>query len=659
MPVIEAETEQKSRRLVHIFQSYGWLDATTIAQKLKESLVDAGYDVWIDREHLREDDKHFSLALEAALQNSEVVVALLSPHSVRGLGQQEVRSSICYNELRFAEEIGRPIVPVRVQKFAGAPPFLIIKYRRIDWLDWADEQKYQRGLFNIIATIQAVLANDRNFDPDIVFQETNFAIPFAVARQGFVGRDWLFAQLKQWLEQGPRCLLIEGDAGTGKTAFIAELVRRNPGGRMVAYHFCGRAAARTNDATAYVKSTAAMIANTIDEYSEFFWSGGASHPLAGSEPRKMLTEGLLAELRGHPVQGPFYIVVDALDEAASAGEGQVSLPQLLSDTLAEFPDWLKLLVTSRPHEDIRGRFRTAQVCTLSAAAEAQRMDLRTYIEQSLAEPELRGRLEGFDPARAVSLIEDRAAGSFQYASSVLGDRRLSAQRLHELPEGLEELYFNQTRAIFPNQADFRLARIVLGMLLAAREPLTLAQLAILSALDLDTEVAGTVDLLRGFIAQAFDADGAAVYRIAHMSIAEWLLSPHAGRFRIDLGADRQKLLEHCRAWAGNRDGYALRHVVGHLLDHGDPPAALAAIRDGLFARRAEWLKPHEPRLDADDSRNLTLALIAARDQAGILEIARTENTWQRDGVAAALQSVQQDELPFIDRVVGALLTLPA
>ena len=45
-----------------IFESYGWADAGDIAHRLKASLEEAGYEVWIDREHLRPDDEHFWLA---------------------------------------------------------------------------------------------------------------------------------------------------------------------------------------------------------------------------------------------------------------------------------------------------------------------------------------------------------------------------------------------------------------------------------------------------------------------------------------------------------------------------------------------------------------------------------------------------------------------
>ena len=48
------------------------------------------------------------------------------------------------------------------------------------------------------------------------------------------------------------------------------------------------------------------------------------------------------------------------------------------------------------------------------------------------------------------------------------------------------------------------------------------------------------------------------------------------------------------------------------------------IRDGLFELRNDVVG--EPRLDGEDTRALTAALIAARDQARIVALARTANT---------------------------------
>ena len=652
-----AQAADPARKVVRIFQSYGWRDATEIAQRLKASLVGAGYEVWLDREQLREDDKHFSIALEAAVKDCEVVVALLSPHSVRGQADQDERSSICYNEIRLADELLRPIVPVRVQKFRGPPPFLIIKYRRIDWLEWNQPDTYRKGLDEIVAAIEQVITKDKNFDPDIAFQTTNFTRQLRTARDDFVGRHWLFSRLDTWLAEGRSCFVIEGDTGSGKTAVIAELVRRNPGGRILGYHFCGSVPV-TLDAAAFVRSIAGMLANSVDAYAELLWNGKLAGWLMAADPETMFLQGVLEPLQGIKMEGRFYLVVDALDEAMGGTSAQISIPQLLASMLEEFPEWLKLLVTTRPQARIQRLFRSAEVCVLDRTIEDHRMDVRAYVEKRLSQSSLPATFIASARTRAVQLIDDQASGNFQYASSVLdalGRGEMKLEQLDHLPARLEDFYFARAQRKFPTPPDYRLARIVLGLLLVSREPLTPPRLVTLSRLDRDSELQPTLDALSGFVGPEFVPGGDETYRIAHKSITDWLLSNDAGVFQVDPRGSSEAVLNYCLDWRANRDPYAMRHLIAHLLEAGPPTDALQAVQDSLFAERLAMC--NEPRLDLEDSSNLTLALVAARDRAGILTLARTENIWQRDGVAAALQSTKAEDLVFVDEIVGALLEL--
>ncbi len=191
---------------------------------------------------------------------------------------------------------------------------------------------------------------------------------------------------------------------------------------------------------------------------------------------------------------------------------------------------------------------------------------------------------------------------------------------------------------------------MLETLLAAREPLGLSLLTNLTGLDPDSELQPALDAVSCFAGPQADA-----WRIAHKSIADWLTAPEAGRFRIDPDHGRLRLLAHCEGWASHHEPYALKYVVTHLLEADRITDAFASVRAGLFGQRAALLR--EPRLDAEDSRNLTAALIAVHDRAGIVALAQTRSTWQRDGVAAALQSAPPEALEFVDGVVGALLAV--
>jgi hypothetical protein len=114
------------------------------------------------------------------------------------------------------------------------------------------------------------------------------------------------------------------------------------------------------------------------------------------------------------------------------------------------------------------------------------------------------------------------------------------------------------------------------------------------------------------------------------------------------------ILAHCRKWAVHHDLYALTHFIAHLLEGGFTAEAAGAIRSGLFEKRQSKIASTQ---DLDDTRNLTLALVAANDRAAILELAQTANLSQRDGVAAGLQAAPLADHEFVDSVVGALLKL--
>ncbi len=139
------------------------------------------------------------------------------------------------------------------------------------------------------------------------------------------------------------------------------------------------------------------------------------------------------------------------------------------------------------------------------------------------------------------------------------------------------------------------------------------------------------------------------------------MSDEAGVFRVDPAPGRRRILAYCEGWAEHHDPYAMKFVVAHLLDAGRLGEAMNVVRHGLFEQRGARLQ--EPRLDAEDSRKLTAALIAARNRDGILALAQTPSTWQRDGVASALQSALEsapaDLLSFVDGVVAGLLTVTA
>jgi hypothetical protein len=68
---------------VRIFISYGRSDASTFVDRLSRDLGEAGLEVWRDTSDIR-PGQPWDAEVAAAIKNSDVMVAILTPHSVRG-----------------------------------------------------------------------------------------------------------------------------------------------------------------------------------------------------------------------------------------------------------------------------------------------------------------------------------------------------------------------------------------------------------------------------------------------------------------------------------------------------------------------------------------------------------------------------------------------
>ena len=654
-----------SRKGAAIFESYGWADAAEIAQQLKASLEEAGYEVWIDREHLHPEDEHFWLALEAALNRCSLVIALLSPHSVRLSGERGTPhgASVCHYELMLAVRKDKPVLPVIVVDCDT--PLAIIRYEPLRFTGWQlSTEAYREGVTQILDALQQIHSGDKRY---VIYVDKlapyDFFAELKTGAGSFVGREWVLQRIETWLSGQRRCFLIEAEPGTGKTALVAEMVRRNDGGRVLAYHFCNALKPDTVNPRLFVRFIAAMLCGTVSAYAERLRrSEELVTALKSNDPTTMFSQGVLAALNTIPgYDRQYYILVDALDEAVGGPEdaGQISIPRLLAQASDEFPPWLRVVATTRRDNRVLPLFQHAERCFLGAAVAAQRDDVRGYVERRFAELNLTDRL-GSSAAgdQTAAKIAERAAGNFQYADTVLNELRggeLHLDELDHLPAELGNLYYRFADRRFPNPADFRAARTILSILLAAREPLTREQIETIAEIDRDT-LTSALDSLSCFLTWDTGAGSERVYRPAHKSISDWLKAPppEFDRFRIDLETGRAALLRHCRGWETHREPYALTHLVSHLLEKNDVAEALAAIRGGLFTTRHAVL---DPILDLEDSQALTAALIDKKDTDSIVALAKTENAWQRDGVAAALSIATSSADAFIDGVVDELLRL--
>jgi hypothetical protein len=335
-------------------------------------------------------------------------------------------------------------------------------------------------------------------------------------------------------------------------------------------------------------------------------------------------------------QARIVVILDALDELAGRSGG---LLEWLTDG-PELPSNVRVLMSSRPHAAL-GALRAARAdrlreVAIDTSSGPVREDLLGYAKRMLAGDRVA------DAVTAQGLFLDqlrwdavaRAAGNFLYLATYAkalndavsrADGELVARLLtfDRLPPGLDGLY-----AFFIETARADLVRLgmleirdpvatadrlapaweavaqpILGLLTAAREPLTVEQLIALGGIRVwPRSVHGVVSRLRWLLDLR---DGRVAF--FHSSVREFLASDHAVSGRPDWAVDEsewhERIVRHYRgsasSWAAVEweavDDYGLIHVAEHVVACRPPvgddvaelvcPALRRAIRNRLGSDR--------------------------------------------------------------------------
>jgi hypothetical protein len=575
-----------------VFLSYARGDAQGLANRLREALKAAGVAVWQDVERIVGGP--WAHQIERALGEAEAMLALLTPCAVGRGGPDCARESdsVCLDEIAFARFAPRPVPIVPVMVRSCQPPLVLYRLHYHDFTRVDDELGFTAALESVkkdLARAAAGLPHYRSFVDRLA--PLDFESFLGPKRRGFVGRDWLFARVTAFLGRPEkRVLLIEGQAGVGKSSFLAEMIHRNPDGAVIAYHCCQADTPATLSPAEFVRTMASMIASQHPDYAAELDSPAVGDRLARDavelDPASAFEQGVLAPLARLPPQDGRVrvLAIDALDEAllrpppAAGGPPPLTVVDLLSTRVDRFPPWLKVVATTRPERPVKQRL-AFEAEVISAEDPLNRKDLETFVRVRLDDATLRDRVEasGQPIDDVVAQLTTLAAGNFLYASQVLDEVAEDAYHftdIDKLPPTLRQKYAWFLNRQFPTEKSFAPLREVLELLVAAEVALPLGDLATgLGCAPKD--LAPRLSRLASFIRTEPGADPA--YGIYHKSMTEWLTDPA----RSDEIHSVRPLYGHVRLadrfWSvfTSRGAAALsRYAVTHL------PAHLAACADG-------------------------------------------------------------------------------
>ncbi|GIV88399.1 MAG: hypothetical protein KatS3mg055_0917 [Chloroflexus sp.] len=408
---------------------------------------------------------------------------------------------------------------------------------------------------------------DLYLPPDPVFRR--------VCLNDFVGRAWLEADLDRFLSEHDRGVwLLVGEAGVGKTTFLAHLVRER---RYL--HFFAEQAPGEAGVTRALQSLAAQLVSRcrLEPYAsrDTLSSSQAAFPDFLERLLDMAAKRLTAKER-------LVIVIDALDEAGVGPNCNVlGLPKTL-------PLGVFLVLSQRPVSIPLRVDPYPQPVVLQAGDERNVRDVETYLRGVACNQTVAGQLHAhaYSEADFVRVLKEKSAGNWMYLQYVVTEIRAGRRQpldLAQLPVGLAG-YYAEYWGRWRKDPDWdRLYAPLLAALAAAHEAVTPEQLQRWTGLEVDVYRLKRL-LKEEWAAFLYHANGR--YRLYHASLRDFLRGAMseedctpADRALVREMKERTRqahrdIAEHYLQMAGGNwtrlvgtdEGYGLRHLGAHLAD---------------------------------------------------------------------------------------------
>ena len=418
-----------------------------------------------------------------------------------------------------------------------------------------------------------------------------------VKLEHFAGRDWLIAKVDDFLRDHDRgYFILEAEAGLGKTAFLAHLVKERD-----AIHLFAEQARGQEGVAHGLKSLAAQLILTwgLQPYS-------ADNVLPGAAVRPDFLSSLLHEAaQRRDLRRPgerIVLVVDGLDEAGTPpGQNVLGLPRVL-------PKGVYLLVSHRPVPVALTVEHPKHLERLKAEDDQNLRDMRDYLECAARRPDIARVLHGsgYSDEQFVATLLEKCRGVWIYLHYVVEEierGRRSPLDLEALPDGVWGYYaefwrrergdFLQGQEQDQVRQEWEQTRLpLLSTLGAVREAVPAAFLFELAEIAKGQGLPQSLldERWRAFL--AIETGPERRYRLYHASLSDFLEARvsrqpmnEADRVLTDELASATRLAHrriadrYLKAWGGldrglpglvepesrRRDGaYGLRHLAAHL-----------------------------------------------------------------------------------------------
>ncbi|CAB4027318.1 E3 ubiquitin- ligase DZIP3, partial [Paramuricea clavata] len=396
-------------------------------------------------------------------------------------------------------------------------------------------------------------------------------------------RQWLFDELSSWFtdkNSDSTVMILTAGPGVGKSVFAAEVCRMYAEqGQLAACHFCQYdTSADYRDPRMIIESLANIMRDNVNGFKakldDQLQRRHSSKTL--SDAFRVLINDPLCALEERE---PMLLVIDALDESAVAGKSDFL--ELISEEFPKLPQWIKILITSRPELPVKEELQHLNPVQITPRDAKNEQDLLKYLRNCLSPI--------CNDDKVIKSLAWKCEGSFLFAYYTQLElkettKQLTIENIFELvPKGISGFYKKQFKHLENQLNDFGSSEVklkrFLQILVAAEGPLPLSLLPECLGLpdDIKYKVRQSVIEIMSSILPVY-GDCLTVY---HKSLRDWLVSDgykeHA--FTVDSQPGHEYLWRVCKeefdqiislstfscSKPRSKTRYALTHGISHMI----------------------------------------------------------------------------------------------
>ena len=398
-------------------------------------------------------------------------------------------------------------------------------------------------------------------------------------------RQWIFEELSSWFtdnNSNSNVMILTAGPGVGKSVFAAEVCRMYAEqGQLAACHFCLYKKSDYSNSRMIIESLASNMCDNVKGFK-----AKLDDQLKRSHSRETLSDAFRVFLND-PLfaleeREPMLLVIDALDESAVAGKSEFL--ELISEEFPKLPQWIKILITSRPELPVKEELHHLNPVQITPHDTRNEDDLLKYLRKSLSHI--------CNDNKVFRSLVSKCEGSFLYAYYTQlelkeATKQLTIENIFELvPKSIGGFYQKQFKYL-KNQlndlgpSEIKLKRF-LQILVAAEGPLPLRLLPECLGLpdDIEYKVRESIIGIISSILPVYD-DCLTVY---HKSLRDWLISDSYKKhdFTVDSHTGHEYLWRVCKkefdqiislsTFSSSKESpmtrYALTHGISHMIQSG-------------------------------------------------------------------------------------------